>query len=211
MPKRSLVMSAVLVLCFALSTAAQTDSPSVEAFLKSTLKAEDELSFHARGDLNGDGLEDWAGVILRKKEAPLQTSQLYVLLRTAAGGFHVREKSKEAEIDGTGCCYVESLEIKRASIYVQNNFKSDNIMEAVTHQFRFDKDKLRLVGIKISRTDFRPKEPTDTDIEMNLLTGAVVEKRGRGEGKPTVASRRRRKFSTHTLREFDFEAGFGSK
>src|SRR3712207_3288424 len=61
-----LTLSALVIFLFPFSAAAQVDFSSIDAFLKSTLKGEGQLSVEAKGDLNGDGLEDWAGVINRQ-------------------------------------------------------------------------------------------------------------------------------------------------
>jgi len=74
--------------------------------------------------VNGDGLEDWAGVILREKSDGLRTSQLYVLLQQPQGSYRVAEKSLEEQIAGMGCCWTEDLTISRSSIYIQNNAKT---------------------------------------------------------------------------------------
>jgi hypothetical protein len=191
-----------------LTAASQGDFSSTDAFLKSTLKGEDRLYMDARGDLNSDGLEDWVGVIERKKPNTSRTSQLYVLVQLRQGGYRVAEKSKEEEIAGTGCCYVESLEIRNSSIYIQNNAKADNTMDATTHQFKLYQGKWRLIGIKTSFTDFNSHIHTDTD--MNLLTGAVIEKKQKGdEGKPITRSRRK-KFAASFLKDFDFDTWFGT-
>jgi hypothetical protein len=208
MPQLRLVLSALVILWCPFATASQVDFSSTEAFLKSTLKGEDRLSIEARGDLNDDGLEDWAGVIERKKSDDSSTSQLYVLLRRREGGYHVAEKSKEDVNAGTGCCWVESLEIKRSSVYIQNNVKTGNTMEAVTHQFKLHKGEWRLIGLKIYSTDLISDATTETDI--NLRTGAVIEKRQKGESKPITKSRRQ-KISIYLLKDFDFSNVFGAE
>jgi hypothetical protein len=210
MRKLSLMLSTLLILWSPFSATAQVDFSSVDAFLKSTLKGEDRLSVEAKGDLNGDGLEDWAGVIHRQQADSSPTYQLYVLLRLRQGGYHVAEKSIEEEIPGMGCCWVESLEIRRSSIYIQNNAKTASIMEAVTHQFKLHKGKWRLVGIKIYHTDHSPDDPSTIDTDMNLLTGSVIEKRQKGDNKPVTKSRRK-KFAVHLLKDFDFSTRFGNE
>jgi hypothetical protein len=203
-----LLLLALVILWSPLTAAAQGDFSSTDAFLKSTLKGEDKLSAEARGDLNGDGLEDWAGVILRQKPDSSQTYQLYVLLQSGRNAYRVAEKSKEAPVAGAGCCWVEDLRISRSSIYIQNNAKTASTMEAATHQFKLYKGEWRLVGVKIYYTDLSSEASTDTD--MNLLTGEVIEKRQKGESKPATR-RRRQKFSTHLLKNFDFYNGFGTE
>jgi hypothetical protein len=82
------------------------------------------VSAEAKGDLNGDGLEDWSGVILREKSETLRTAQLYVLLQRPQGRFRVAGKSREEEIAGMGCCWTEDVRISRSSVYIQNNAKT---------------------------------------------------------------------------------------
>ena len=210
MRKLSLMLLTLVILWSPFSTTAQGDFSSIEAFLKSTLKGEDRLSDEAKGDLNGDGLEDWAGVIHRQQANSAPTYQLYVLLRLRQGSYHVAEKSKEEEIPAGGCCWVEDLKISRSSIYIQNNAKTGSTMEAATHQFKLYKGEWRLVGIKIYYTDFSPEPPATMDSDMNLLTGAVIEKKQKGDDKPVTRSRRK-KFATYLLKDFDFSTRFGNE
>lgn len=198
-----LALPALLILCFPSAAAAQADFPDADAFLNSVLKAEDRVSVAARGDLNGDGLEDWAGVIQRRHPDASQTYQLYVLLQSTRGRYRVAGKSKEAPVAATGCCWVEDLGIRRSSIYVQHNAKSGDTMEAATHQFRLHKGAWRQVGLRIFLTDHASDTSTDTD--MNLLTGSVIEAKQTGDGRP-VTTRRRRSFPARLLKDFDFSA-----
>ena len=179
---------------------------SVDAFLKQTLTRGNSLTVDARGDLNGDGLEDWSGVILREKSDVVRTSQLYVLMQQPQGGYRVAEKSLEEQIAGMGCCWTEDLKIARSSIYIQNNAKTAATMEAATHQFKLYKNEWRLVGVKIYYLDHSTGMATETD--MNLLTGAVIEKKWKGENKPAT-KRRQKTFGRFLLRDFNFFNGFG--
>lgn len=202
------VLSALFIAGCPSAQASQGDFSSTDAFLKATLESGDELSLEARGDLNGDGLEDWAGVVHRQKANPPPTTQLYVLLRQRQGGYRVVEKSKEAPVAGMGCCWVENLEISRSSVYIQSNAKTAVSMEATTHQFKLYKGEWRLIGVSIYFIDLSTDVSTETD--MNLLTGSLTEKRQKGENKPTVR-RRRKQFATYLLKDFDFHNGFGSE
>lgn len=197
-------LSLIIICLCPLVVPAQTDYPTVKAFRSSIAKGEDRLSVEARGDLNGDGLEDWAGVVRREKSAP--TYQLYVLLRQSQGSFQVAQTSKEEVIPGMGCCWVEDLTITRSSIYIQNNAKDATSMEAATHQFKLYKGEWRLVGVKIYEVNHRTDVSTDTD--MNVLTGAVIETRRKGDGQPTIR-RRTKKFGVYLLKDYDFQNGFG--
>jgi hypothetical protein len=190
----------------AVKVEAQVEFSSSEAFVKSILKGEDRLTAQATGDLNNDGLADWAGVIHREKPGFGSTSQLYVLLRQRQGGYQLAEKSLEEQIAGMGCCWVEDLRISRSSIYIQNNAKTAVTMEAATHQFKLYQGEWRLVGVRIYYIDHAKDITTDTD--MNLLTGVVIEKRQKDNRKPAI-KRWSKKFGRHLLKDFDFFNGFG--
>lgn len=210
MKQSGLAIAIALLLLCPISGSAQDTFRNLDSFLKSTLKAEDGLNEAARGDLNGDGLVDWAGVIHRRPKDASPTYQLFVLLRERDGGFQVAAKSIEEEIPGMGCCWVESLEIRRGSIYIQNNAKTASVMEAVTHQFKFHRGEWRLVGITSYYTDHGPESPGSRDTTMNLLTGLVIEKSQKENGRPVTRSRRR-KFPTYLLKDFDFSIRFANE
>jgi hypothetical protein len=205
-----LVLPALFILWCPFSTSAQVEFSSIDAFLKSTLKGEDRLSVGAKGDLNGDRLKDWAGVIHRQQVDSSPTYQLYVLLRLRQGSYYVAEKSIEEEIPGAGCCWVENLEIRRSSIYIQNNAKTVSIMEAVTHQFKLYQGGWRLVGIRIHHTDFSPDALATIETDINLLTGSVIEKRREDDNKPVIKNQRK-KYATYLLKDFDFSTRFGNE
>jgi hypothetical protein len=63
---RLLISILVIFLCPFVAPA-QTDFPSLDAFRRFVVKGEDRLTVEAQGDLNGDGLQDWAGVVHRQK------------------------------------------------------------------------------------------------------------------------------------------------
>lgn len=196
----------LLIVACSFTATAQSEFPSTDAFVKSILKGQSSLSSEAKGDLNGDGLEDWTGVVRREKGDLQSTYQLYVLLRQAGGGYRVAEKSTEAQIPGMGCCWVEDLRIGRSSIYIQNNAKTAATMEAATHQFKLQGGQWRLIGVRIYYIDHSADRTTDTDI--NLLTGLVIEKEQKGDRKPLV-KRRNVKFGVRLLKDYDFINGFG--
>jgi len=210
MKRLCLGFSTTLLLLCPLLTAAQADFSSINAFSKSILKGEDQISLKATGDLNGDGLADWAGVIHRRRADSSPTYQLYVLLRLPQGGFQLAEKSIEEEIPGMGCCWAEDLTIRGSSIYIQNNAKDASTMEAATHQFKLYKGEWRLVGVKILITDFRTDPPSEMDTDTNVLTGLVIERRQKGDKEPVMTTRRK-KFATRLLKDYDFSNGFGNE
>lgn len=204
------VIITTLLFCSALPGIAQDTFPTVDAFLKATLGESDRLSTSAKGDLNGDGAEDWVGVVHGQPPDETPTYQLFVLLKTPEGGYNLAQKSLKEEIPGMGCCWLEDLTIRRGSIYVQNNAKTAATMEAATHQFKLNKGEWRLVGLRIYLTDHTPNAPMTHDTDMNLLTGLVIEKIQKGDRPPT-SSRSTRKFPASFLKDFDFSNGFGAE
>ena len=200
------LISALVVVWCSIAASAQAEFPSTDAFAKSVVKEKSDLSVEAKGDLNGDGLPDWAGVVRREKGDFQSTYQLYVLLRSTGGGYRVAETSTEADIPGMGCCWVEDLRIARSSIYIQNNAKTAATMEAATHQFKLYGGQWRLIGVRIYYIDHSANTSTETDV--NLLTGLVIEKKQKGERRPTT-TRRSKKFGVRLLKDFDFLNGFG--
>ncbi|HTG91844.1 MAG TPA: hypothetical protein VL866_04620 [Pyrinomonadaceae bacterium] len=201
-----IVSLTVVFICSPAVAQGQDVFSTTDQFVKSILAGGDTLSVEAKGDLNGDGLADWAGVIHRQKQSP--TYQLYVLLQQPGGGYRIAERSLEEEIAGMGCCWVEDLRIERSSIYIQNNAKTATTMEAATHQFRLYQGQWRLVGVKIYYLD--NSKDTSTETDMNLLTGLVLEKNQKGSRKPTT-KRSSRKFGRHLLKDFDFLNGYGAE
>ncbi len=203
----NLFLSVLLIVACTVVATAQQKFSSLDAFKKSVEQGEDRISVEASGDLNGDNLEDWAGVVHREKSGSSSTYQLYVLVREPQGSYQLAQTSREEEIPGMGCCWVEDLQIRGGSIYIQDNAKTAATMEAARHQFKLYKGQWRLVGIQIFYTDHTDDTSTDTD--MNVLTGDVIEKKSKGDGKPKITTRRKR-FGLYLLKDFDFSNSFGT-
>ena len=188
--------------------AANLENLRVDAFLKFVMQTGDTLEFEARGDLNGDSLPDWAGIIERKKSPPFveegsetgKALQLYILLRQADGSYRLAEKSKETGVFGGGTPYIEALDIERGSVMLQTN----STAYASFSQLRLYKNVWRLIGWREVRVDNEKDSLFETD--RNLLTGAVVEKRQTGERKP-IYKRYQKRFPPVSLKNFDL---FGS-
>ncbi len=188
------------------SDSVEQPADSVEAFLKTVLKPDDRVEIEAKGDINGDGVADWAGVIHRKKDPPLvekgieadSAEQLYLLLGQRQGGYLVAEKSKETGIFGVVNAYIENLEIRHSSLFLQVNSGS---MFYTVSQFRFYRGEWRLVGLKETQ-NITPSVGEYHTTDRNLLTGTVFETWGRDDRKPRVKSYRK-KFRRVLLKDFD--------
>lgn len=69
--------------------------------------------------------------------------------------------------------------------------------------------KATLKRVKIYFTDLTPGKDFTRDTDTNLLTGAIIEKRQKGNRKPIIKTSHK-KFATYLLKDFDFSNGFGS-
>jgi hypothetical protein len=181
--------------------------PSVDDFLKKASKKGDEV-VSAKGDLNGDRIED-SVVNIHRYNADFQSDQLYVLIRQGASGpFQVDVTNGEWQTAHNGCCWVEQIEIKNSSLYIQYNAKTHGTMEAATHQFKLYKGAWRLVGARVFYLDIGADRSTETD--MNLLTGRVVITKQKGDQRTGITTRRK-KFSASYLKDYDYDSTFGTK
>ena len=182
---------------------------SVDAFLKATLKSGDKKDLEANGDLNGDGLADWAGLIERKREPPFRekdmetdrTVQLYILLRRPEGNFAVSGRSKESGTFGIGSLYFEDLRIERSALYLQLN---GGARYRSVSQFKLYKGEWRLIGWEEQEITSEPSDDVfkSSRKDRNLLTGTVIESRQTGD-RTRIIRRTKKKFPRILLREFD--------
>lgn len=188
--------------------------PDLNAFKEIYTQKDVPMEFEAEGDLDGDGLKDWAGLIQRKNERKFEDSdepfefdtiRLYVLLQQKGGGYKIAEKSEETEFGGVGSTYIENLEIKNSSIFLQINSKGADYVEPHFYQFKQYNGEWRLIGYRTFHLEISADDSVETD--RNLLTGAVVVKKQKGEAKPMVRQSRK-KFPKLLLKDFSFYADF---
>ena len=184
--------------------------PDLNAFKNIYMQKDIPMEFEAEGDLNGDSLKDWAGIIQRKTEVKFEdadepltsaTAQLYVLLRQKDGGYKIAEKSLENESGGLGGTYFENLEIKNSSIFLQINSKGADYVEPNHYQFKLYNGEWRLIGYRTFHLEISADDSIETD--RNLLTGAVIITKQKGEAKPVVRQSRK-KFPKLLLKDFGF-------
>ena len=182
------------------------DFPSLQTFLRSTLKKDDTLVLQAKGDLNQDGILDWVGIIKTPISAFAHTKRLFVLLGKSKSGYRLASTTGDASGGGMGCCWTADLQVKTSSIYITNVAKSVRDSETSTHQFKLHNGEWRLIGTRNLYVDRAERTSRTTDID--LLNGKVIEKDQRGRRKPTVKTYQT-KFADHFLKDFDFEVDFG--
>jgi hypothetical protein len=213
---RFMMLKIVFPLCAALfamafshcTFAAPVRYASVQAYFAATPQARVDESQVAKGDLNGDGREDIALVLATGATREDRRQQLVVLLQEADGNFTLAVASAPEPLVGMGCCWVEALEIKNQSVFIQNNAKTACTMEAATHQFKLYKNVWRAVGVSIFYVKHCYEPQTETTQSYNLLTGKLIVTTV-GEKKPVPPRTRSFTPSVARMSAFDFNNGFG--
>lgn len=162
--------------------------PEVESSLRVVVSDTFTVIAQDAGDINGDGKEDWVGVIKIEREAG-PTQQLYVLIRN--DDLKVEGASKEVEyLDCGGSCYIADLKMKNNSFFIQINSKNGyDSISTFRLQFKQYKGEWRAIGRKTSNYEIGSGVETESD--ENLLTGffisttaAPTKKQITGHGKP---------------------------
>ena len=188
--------------------------PDLNAFKEVYMQKDIPMEFQAEGDLNGDGLKDWAGLINRKTAMKFEdadepyireTIQLYVLLQQKNGSYKIAEKSVETQFGGLGGTYFENLEIKNSSVFLQINSKGADYVEPNFYQFKLNNGEWRLINYRTFHLEISADDSVETD--RNLLTGTVIVKKQKGENKPIV-QRSKKNHSKILLKDFDFDVYF---
>jgi hypothetical protein len=213
---RFMMMKIMFSLCaFLLATvfshctfAAPARYASLQAYFAATPHARVDESQVAKGDLNGDGREDMALMLATGATREDRRQQLVVLLQETDGSFTLAVASGPEPLVGMGCCWVEALEIKNQSVFIQNNAKTACTMEAATHQFKLYKNVWRAVGVNIFYVKLCDEPQTETTQSFNLLTGKLIVTTAGGK-KPVPPRTRSFTPSVARMSAFDFNNGFG--
>jgi len=162
-----------------------------------------------RGDLTGDGLADIAILAVSGADLSDRSQRLVVLVQGANGLYHVAASSVQTQLVGAGCCWVEWLEIRRGSIYIQNNAKTACNIETATHQFKLYRGAWRLIGLKIIYYEHCAEPQVTTTQDFNVLTGKAIYT-DETEGKKPKVRIRHWPPTVYLLGEYDFFHGFGA-
>jgi hypothetical protein len=144
------------------AVAAPVRYASVQAYFAATPHARVDESQVAKGDLNGDGREDIALVLATGATREDRRQQLVVFLQESDGAFTLAVAPAPEPLVGMGCCWVEAIEIKNKSVFIQNNAKTACTMEAATHQFKLYKNVWHAVGVNIYYLQLCDEPQTET-------------------------------------------------
>ncbi|WP_369929471.1 hypothetical protein [Xanthomonas sp. NCPPB 2632] len=121
-----------------------------------------------QGDLNGDGLTDWAGVV-SYMEADATMRRLLILTRTPNGDYTLAAQSKpDVQCDSA----VEELEIIGKDLFVNFSHGGGEHPFKWVSQVRLYKSHWRVIGTKITSFDV---DDTKSIVEnTNMLTGNKI-------------------------------------
>ena len=123
-----------IVLCFSYAYGLDNQTfNNADEFVNSIPNATLEMS--ATGDVNGDGLKDWVGLILREGD-PTSTRQLFILTQLPDGKYIVSEKSVGSEVGGNGSSEYNNLKIIKSSIYVHQLGRGYNNLQENIYQYK---------------------------------------------------------------------------
>lgn len=167
--------------------------PSPEAALKAIYGSHLINKWEVRGDLDGDGQPDWAGVVAYE-EADANRRRLIILTRTKDGGYTVAAQSKpDVQWDSA----VEELEISVKDLFANFSHGGGDHPFKWVSQVRLYKNQWRIIGTKITSYDV---DDTKSIVEdTNTLTGNKIT--SYMDGKRTLRVERSKVSDTTNLLE----------
>lgn len=177
-----------LLICMVGAEAGNDDAQrflQVKAAIAAALPGGDiVIKGHAEGDLNGDGLPDFAAVVEKRSSEGPGEERLVVMTGTADGGHTLLSMS--GEYCGAGKFY--ELSINRAALHVKGVWTAEpERWSMVTLQFRHNQrmNDLQLIGEESnSRDDGQTYRES-----INFLTGVVAHTREAGKKRKEIRAR----------------------
>ena len=200
----------------AVAKPASAEYNSMDDFLQQASLKNQKVIFHRTGDLNNDGLEDWAGILSKDKaeeaeEAPL--IKLVVLIKLHSG--HYAESASSMEVKDYYRFSPSSsfdFEIKNSSIYFSTSAHTCCVVYSSVYQFKLYNGVWRLVGKKTSSGNTFSGENPDDDFskeeDVNMLTGLTISTVVRGNKKSE--KRFINKTRVFLLKDFDFSGSYAA-
>jgi hypothetical protein len=161
--------------------------------------------FHRVGDLNNDGLEDWAGILSKDKEGQAPLIKLVVLTKLKNG--HYVESGSSNEVEDYYRYSPSSsydFEIRNSSIYLSTFGHTCCESSSTVYQFKLYNGIWRLVGKK---TISSGESVADKIEDVNMLTGLTITTVVRGKNK--IQRRYSRNMRAFLLKDFDFTGAYG--
>lgn len=189
-------------------SATAADYADAGEFLAASKSSNTSSPMIATGDLTSDGKPDLAVLVETIGADGWTMEKLSILMQNDSGRYEVAASSTEQVRSGTGCCWIEDLEIRKGSVFVQHNAKTACNIEAATHQFQLREGRWRAIGSRIFYLEHCDVPELATTQDVNLLTGKSVHSREVG-GKVTESKTKRLRLTPAYLDDYDFSHDFG--
>lgn len=131
------------------------------------------------GDLNGDGIEDWATLIeVPDKNRSVNIRKVVVLFGGSDRGFSIFETSNEVIASNDGKNF-DKIEIKRNSIYIHTSIATFDEIEHDIDQFKLRDGAFRNIGSKstesfLTRDEANPNFGLERVVDTNKITGLSI-------------------------------------
>ena len=209
---RSFLTAAILI--FSLHAGANSVSKfdSMDDFLQKASLNNQAVSFRL-GDLNNDGLEDWAGILSKDRGDDPPLIRLVVLIKLRNGSYVESASSMEVEdnfrFSGSSAF---DFDIKNSSIYLETTGRTCCTASSTVFQFKLHNGLWRLVGKRTSSGNTVSGEDDNDDIsqteDTNMLTGLTISTVVRGKKKRE--RRRINKWPTYLLKDFNFSGNYAA-
>jgi hypothetical protein len=169
-----------------------------DAFMASIFSSGTPRVMSARGDLNGDGIEDWAAV-LQWVGKHGEEAQLIILTGRPTGGFALAEHSQPTQLYRYG---IDDIRIEHGSLFL----KTDHPGSATSHSgsifhIKYYQGDWRLIGCNLF--DAEVGASTMTHQSYNYLTGRSVSEKLNERGKVVSSTTGHIDTAAQLLRDID--------
>jgi hypothetical protein len=135
-----------------------------------------KVSASARGDLNGDGLDDWVGAAGPVSGEDSAMNRIMVLLQTSPGRYELAGSSNRFSWSDADSDAVDlQIEIRKATFYVARTSRSGRCARTSRAQFRLKGDGWRMIGATYRESNTPDKQTALWySQDANLVTGDEI-------------------------------------
>ena len=173
-----------------------------DAFLASLFSSGTPRVMSARGDINGDGIEDWAAVLQWAGKYG-EEAQLIILTGRPTGGFALAEHSQTTQLYRYG---IDDIRIEHGSLFLQTDHSgSATSHSGSTFQIKYYQGDWRLIGCNLF--DAEAGASTMTHQSYNYLTGRSVSEKLNERGKIVSSTTGHIGTAAQLLRDIDLMGG----
>jgi len=173
-----------------------------DAFLASLFSTGTPRVMSVRGDLNGDGVEDWAAVLQWIGKYG-EEAQLIILTGRPTGGFVLAEHSQTTQLYRYG---IDDIRIEHGSLFLQTDHPgSATSHSGSTFQIKYHQGDWRLIGCNLF--DAEVGASTMTHQSYDYLTGRSISEKLNERGKVISSTTGHIDTAAQLLRDIDLMGG----